>query len=138
MEKIKEQKEIVSDSIRIHNALWKCYESKRNQDILINGRFYIIRYIFSANTDCARVEIDGNIWESQNMKKDSPNTKIVKNDPDTRITWQFYHSGESIVWLEKVQSHDANGIRHVERFDLRQRPNLRVETVNFPTNHLAA
>lgn len=128
-----EQTEEVSDSIRIHNALWRCYEMRQNDDIKIGNKFYIVRFYYTNNSRCARVDIDGSIWESQNMKKASPNTELIEHDPNTRISWNFYHSGDSIVWLEKVQSHDVDGVRHVERFDLRKHPNELIENANILT-----
>lgn len=117
----------VSTPVRIHNALWRCYDEKVNQQIKINDHYYVVRYHNTNSTHAARVEIDGQIWESQNMKKVSPNTEAIEDDPSIRISWSFYHNGNSINWLTKVQSKDKDNHRHIEIYNLRMRPNEKVE-----------
>ena len=122
----------VSDPVRIHNALWTCFEEKRNKEIKIDGTYYIVRYHNTNSTHAARVEIDGCVWESQNMNKRTPNTEAIEDNSSIRISWCFYHNGQSISWLTKVESHDEGDVRHVEVSNLRVRPNEVVEAVDIP------
>ena len=122
----------VSNAIVIHNTLWECYDERINQDLKINNKFYRVRYQANTRSRCARVEIDGTVWESQNMIKASPNTDLIKSNPSIRISWAFYHSGTSIEWLDKVQSEDTKDGRNIQHYNLRTQPNELVEEVYVP------
>lgn len=111
---------VLHRSIRIHNALWECFEREQGADLFLDGNKYHVQYLSTTRQHCARVVIDGIVWASQNMHKtNSPFTKRVEEDKTCKITWAFRHrNGTGLKWLQRVESFDFAGNRLATVWDL--------------------
>lgn len=117
-------------STMIHNALWSAFEHQRNEELRLGSQTYPITYQDTPRAHRARAVIKDVVWESQNMRKASANTRKIQDNPQLRISWAFKH-GAKTRWLEKVESVDQGERRVVACHDLQHQPNRVTHRASF-------
>lgn len=122
----------LSFHFKIHEALWDAFERKKNSSIKIMGTEYPIEYLDNERALAARTVIKGTTFETQNMRKASPNTDRVRNTPGYRLTWGFVRKGPKLRWLTKVVTTEDGPQKKFLRFDLTKQPNQIVDSARVP------
>jgi len=120
----------------IHQALWDAFERRRDSSVTVGGHTYPIEFQDTPLSLRTRTVIKGITFESQNMRKDSPNTTAIEKNPNLRYTWGFKRRGAKIDWITKVGSTDTDGVRKFLRFDLKKQPNQIVASEAVPLEEL--
>lgn len=127
-----------SPQLGIHNALWEAFDGRADTTLVLGGHPYVVQYQNTPEAHRARVVLYGTVWESQNMRKRSPNTSRISKTPGLRISWAFTQGDEPggpVTWLQRVESRDHDDKRLYVRYDLRSHPQRVVERASVPLTY---
>lgn len=113
--------------LRIHEALWDSFENQQDSEIKVGSRTFPIEYEDTPYANRSKTKVFGTTYESQNMKKDSPNTTEIEMTPGHKISWAFKHGDGRINWQRKMIEYNKGPVKTLALVDLTVKPNKVIE-----------